>query len=81
MKNSPLKAKRTGGYCIAAALAFGVIAILTEVHFFLFILLGFLIAAAVVLWKFWRCPHCGRRLPWQSERDIKECPECGGKLN
>lgn len=80
MKDSPLKAKRTAGYLIALALLFGVIAILTQVHFFLFILLGLLIASAVVLWKFWRCPHCGKRLPWQSERDVDTCEKCGGKL-
>lgn len=80
MKENPLKAKRAAGYCIGAGLLSGVVAILLEIHFFLFILLGFWIAAAVVLWKFWRCPHCGKRLPWQSERDIKDCPECGGQL-
>lgn len=80
MKESPLKAKRTAGYLIGLALVFGVIAVLTQIHFFLFFLLGLLIASAVVLWVYWRCPHCHKRLPWQSERDIQECPECGGQL-
>ena len=30
---------------------------------------------------FWRCPFCGKRLPWKEGKpQVSSCPHCGQKL-
>lgn len=38
-----------------------------------------MVPGMVVLLAYWRCPHCGMRLP-SREGNIQYCPYCGGKL-
>lgn len=35
--------------------------------------------AVAVNFIYWRCPHCGRRLPGRLTRN-ESCPNCGGSL-
>ena len=32
----------------------------------------------VLLFKYWRCPNCGKSLPKMGK--ISECPKCGAKI-
>ena len=32
----------------------------------------------VILFKYWRCPHCGKSLPKMGK--ITECPKCGAEI-
>lgn len=34
---------------------------------------------ALILFKYWRCPKCGKSLPKTGK--IFECPKCGEKIN
>lgn len=45
----------------------------------LFVGLGLIVAGLVIIFKFWKCPHCGRSLPTR-ESDIVYCPYCSKKL-
>ena len=40
---------------------------------------GLLLAAGVILLRFFRCPHCGRLLPSRSGL-TDFCPHCGERL-
>lgn len=37
-----------------------------------------MLAGYIVFLIFWKCPYCGKHLPWQMGLDF--CPYCGGTL-
>ena len=43
--------------------------------------LGLVTAGAVVLYRHWRCPHCGAHLPTRGWSDVNCCPACGEKID
>ncbi len=34
---------------------------------------------ALILYKYWRCPHCGKTLPKTGK--VFTCPKCGGEIH
>ncbi len=41
---------------------------------------GLIVAAIVIRIKYWRCPHCKKRLPLGFGMEPKNCPSCRGYL-
>lgn len=41
------------------------------------------VASGIIIMKYWKCPHCGKRLGMsykELREDITVCPHCKGKL-
>ena len=37
------------------------------------------VVTLLILYKYWRCPECGKTLPKTGK--ISECPKCGAKID
>ncbi len=38
-------------------------------------------AYSIVLFRWWRCPHCGKRLPAKHLFTLRCCPHCGHSID
>ena len=41
---------------------------------------GLLIAACIVIWRTWRCPHCHTLMPIRGFYEPEYCPSCGKRI-
>ncbi|MGE4549568.1 MAG: hypothetical protein AB7C89_08480 [Intestinibacillus sp.] len=39
-----------------------------------------LIAAGIVIWRYWRCPHCHAFMPIRGIYEPEYCPACGKRI-
>lgn len=79
------KARIYGVWCQIAAFAGALLAIIYLNTPWLYIFgtasVLALLAAAVILGLYWRCPHCRRHLPADGRIfDLRDCPRCGVDL-
>ena len=78
MKLSNVLITAWGGICIAVVL--GLIGGILKIDLLTYLALAPLAAALILLLLFWKCPHCGARLP-RTLKPYEHCPHCGKKLD
>lgn len=77
------KGKKFGLYGTIVALVIIVLAPLLPLPFGWageFIGVALLVAAVLVIWRYWRCPHCNALMPVRGLYEPEYCPICGKRL-
>ena len=65
---------------IFAAVVLGLAGGILKIDILVYIALFPMAAALIVTLLFWKCPHCGARLP-RGLRVYDRCPRCGKELD
>ena len=66
--------------CIGLAVVLGLIGGILKIDLLTYLGLCPLAAALILLLLFWKCPHCGARLP-RVLKPYEYCPKCGKELD
>ena len=75
---TPKEAQGVIGRLLAPSMLLALFAISAQLMWLL-IPAGILwVVMLVILYKYWRCPHCGKTLPKMGR--VRECPRCGEKI-
>ena len=76
---TPKEAQGVIGRLLAPSMLLALFAISTE-WLWLLAPAGILwVAMLLILYKYWRCPVCGKTLPKMGK--VLECPKCGAKID
>ena len=76
---TPKEAQKVIGRLLAPSILIVLFAISAE-WLWLLIPAGILwVAMLIILYKYWRCPECGKTLPKMGK--VRECPKCGAKID
>ena len=76
---TPKQAQAVIGRLLVPAILLGLLAVSLRQAWPLIPALGLWAVMALVLYKYWRCPKCGKTLPKTGK--TFECPKCGAKID
>lgn len=76
---TPKQAQAVIGRLLVPAILLGLLAVSLRQVWPLIPALGLWAVMALILYKYWRCPKCGKTLPKTGK--TFECPKCGAKID
>ena len=76
---TPRQAQGIIGRLLVQAILLGVLAVSLRQVWPLYLAFGLWVVMALILYKYWRCPKCGKTLPKTGK--TFECPRCGAKID
>ena len=76
---TPNQARAVIGRLLVPAILLALLAVYLQTPWVLLPAFALWVVMALILFKYWRCPKCGKTLPKTGK--TFECPRCGEKIN
>ena len=76
---TPKEAQGVIGRLLAPSMLLALFAISAQLMWLLIPAGVLWVAMLIILYKYWRCPVCGKTLPKMGK--VRECPQCGAEID